>query len=261
MSTEVLKRKIGFDPFITFHEIPHTYNDPDGVEYTPVSTVLHTFCRPFNSASVSYGMTGGDSRAQEELLRQWEHKKNYAADYGTRVHKILEDYFKTGQCPDQYREIVEDIVSYMRPYERVLPEMQFYSVKHKVAGTSDLPFVRRSFKGENGRMVEQLDIGDYKTNTAHGIRTSGTYWSGNKYKHKEYMLGPWSHLEETEYNKYALQLSMYGYMAELVYNVKIGRLFLLNIQLNGRVKPIPIPYMRYEAEIGLDAYSKLQKIA
>lgn len=256
-----MRKRIGFDPFITFIEDDnrHDYFGADGIKYTSVSEVLKTYSKKFESAKISSIMCKGNTEDQAELLGKWDHKRNYASSYGKLVHSPLELHFKTGQVQEGFEEIIEDVKGIMRPYERVYPEFQFYSREHKVCGTSDLPFVRRTLRIDSV-VYDQLDIGDYKTNAAHGIRYSGTYWKEGLYKHKGYLLGPLSHLEDCEYNKYAMQLSLYARMAEMEYLVKIGRLFLAYIALNGHVQHIPVPYMKYEADAVLDHFSNLQKI-
>lgn len=257
----VARKKLAFDPFITFYgeDGRHDYVGQDGRQYTPVSTVLSTFTRKFDGQRISSSMSGGNIHVQNQLLKKWDDKRDMAASYGTQVHNALELYFKTGKVLPGFESIIEDIKGIISPYERVYPEFQFYSVDHCVSGTSDLPFVRKSLK-VMGQMCDQLDIGDYKTNTAHGIRYMSSYWKEDMWKHKGYLLGPLSHLEDCEYNKYAMQLSIYAYMAEMTYHVVIGRLFLLYIGLNWQVQHIPVPYLKYEAKAVLDAYANLKKL-
>jgi hypothetical protein len=58
---------------------------------------------------------------------------------------------------------------------------------------------------------------------------------------------PVEHLEDCNYNHYALQLSLYALMIELWFKVKIGRLTILYISLQMQWTEYPVPYMRSEA--------------
>jgi hypothetical protein len=253
------RQRIGFDPFITFKEDTHQYFGQDGFQYTPVSNVLRTFKESFDSAKVSLAMSGGDINAQQELLEQWNDKREIASRYGNLIHKPMENFFRIGEIEPGFESIIDDVSSIMQPYDKVFPEFQFYSKFHKICGTSDIPFTRRTRRIE-GTTYDILDIGDYKTNASNGIRYSSSYWKDGKWKHGNYMLGPLSHLEDCEYNVDAMQLSLYARMAEMEYLVIIGRLFILYIGLNGRVEHIPVPYLRYEADAVLNAYASLKKI-
>jgi hypothetical protein len=76
----------------------------------------------------------------------------------------------------------------------VYPELRLYNTKYKIAGTSDQVLVLPGKK---------VIIRDWKTNKE--IKTTNKY---DKFYH------PISHLENCEYVKYSLQLSLYGYMLE-----------------------------------------------
>jgi hypothetical protein len=76
----------------------------------------------------------------------------------------------------------------------VYPELRLHNTKYKIAGTSDQVLVMPGKK---------IIIRDWKTNKE--IKTS------NKYDKLFY---PVAHLDNCEYVKYSLQLSLYGYMLE-----------------------------------------------
>jgi hypothetical protein len=252
------RKKLAFDPYITFYPDTHQYFDPDNREYTPVSKVLKTFVKPFNGKSVSGAMTSSKEE-QDKLLAKWDYKRESASIYGTRIHEPLEDYYRTGVIKPGFEYIIDQIDAMIRPYDKVFPEFKFYSKQHLICGTADIPFTRRKVR-VGDQTIDVLDIGDYKTNIANGIRYSSTYWKEGLWKHNGYLLGPLQYLEDCEYNKYCMQLSLYARMAEMEYQVIIGRLFIIYIGLNERVEYIPVPYLRYEADAVLSTYSGLKKL-
>lgn len=251
--------KIGFDPYITFQEDGHKYFDTEGNNYSSVSNVIKTFKTPFDGQKISYNMAGGDKNEQDKLLKEWDKKRVDASNYGTVIHRELENYFLSGVVHPSLKETADDIRAIIQPHKLVMPEKIFYSKGHRVAGTADLPVLKRSVRIA-GKNFDVLDIGDYKTNTANGIRYSSTYMKNGEWKFGNRMLDVCSHLDECEYNSYMIQLSIYGYMAEMTYDVLIGSLFILQILPNGFVNYIHVPYNKLLAKAILDRYVELKKM-
>ena len=79
----------------------------------------------------------------------------------------------------------------------------------------------------------QVNIFDFKTNKEIEFTS----------KYNKRLFHPISHLEDCNYNKYALQLSFYAYLSELNAE-RIGRLALLWINDNDEIITYPVPYMK-----------------
>lgn len=76
---------------IVFEEIPHRYTI-DGVEYTPVSTIISQYENEFDSDLRSKSYAEKNGLTQEEVLRSWKWTNRCATIMGTRAHEYGESY-------------------------------------------------------------------------------------------------------------------------------------------------------------------------
>lgn len=76
---------------ILFEEIPHRYTI-DGVEYTPVSTIISQYENEFDSDLRSKSYAEKNGLTQEEVLRSWKWTNRCATIMGTRAHEYGESY-------------------------------------------------------------------------------------------------------------------------------------------------------------------------
>lgn len=114
------------------------------------------------------------------------------------------------------------------------PELLIWSDKYLIAGQSDKVFITT----EKG--VRYVDIDDYKTNKE--IKTRG--FKGEKMKK------PLHHLDDCNFNHYALAISLYAYMLELVgYKVR-------NTGLHHFNKLMTTPYLKKEVKAILEEHIK-----
>ena len=76
---------------IVFEEVPHRYTI-DGVEYTPVSTIISQYENEFDSDLRSKSYAERNGLTQEEVLRSWKWTNRCATIMGTRAHEYGESY-------------------------------------------------------------------------------------------------------------------------------------------------------------------------
>lgn len=76
---------------IVFEEIPHRYTI-DGIEYTPVSTIISQYENEFDSDLRSKSYAERNGLTQEEVLRSWKWTNRCATIMGTRAHEYGESY-------------------------------------------------------------------------------------------------------------------------------------------------------------------------
>lgn len=239
----------GLDNFVTLDEATHVYTDRDGRQYMSVSRFRDRFKKPFDK-SIAYRIAGkGDyvGMSSEQILEQWDNYRDERAGKGTQIHNALERFEKTTTIlPEEefLRPAILSVVSEYNDYYRIYQEQVLYDEEFGIAGTADKILVTTSHKDA------VLDLSDYKTN-AKGIFVKDTDKHG-KPVHK-YFLGPLSHLLESKYSDYALQLSIYAYMLEKKTGRKIGSLRIHFIPLDNPLAHyfIPVPYLKYEVEVML----------
>ena len=124
------------------------------------------------------------------------------------------------------------------------PEALVYSTQYMIAGQSDL-VIQRTMQKKRAL----FDFYDYKTNLEKGIQFTSMGRKDGLIKHyNRFLLHPVDHLEDCNYNLYSLQLSIYAYLAQTSWNIRVGRLAIIYINRNMQARLYPVPYMRHEAK-------------
>lgn len=188
---------------------------------------------------------------KEEVLKEWNDNMVRAQKMGTAVHDAIEQRLRYGFCDNKEFEYYADWVArYVAHYGKAYPESTFYLESAKLAGTSDLPLTRTSSK------KSILDIKDFKTNVISYDSTRRDSYTNEIVHTNTYMTGPVSHLEDCNYNHYALQLSTYMYMAEVQLGFKPGNIELILTPWKEIVEPqtVKMPYMREEVRLMIEYY-------
>ena len=253
------------DSFIRFKEDTHQYFDIDNVEYQSMSRVLRTIQNPFDREGISKRVAKGQGISQAEVLKGWDRKRDNAADYGNFIHDGMENYFNGNRVDDKrIKELGKLFSSETKDYYRLSTEHILYDREFKIAGQTDL-LLDRQKKPSSGDWI--IDLMDYKTNLEKGIYFDSVVRKKGKINHyKKFLLPPLDHLEECNYNIYALQLSGYARMLEKTYGAKIGKLFIIWIRYVQEkdmfdYTMIPVPYMKMEIDALFNSYFNLKKIA
>lgn len=234
----------GLDNFVSLDETTHTYTDQNGRVYMSVSKFRDRFKKLFDK-SIAYNCAGkGDyvGMTPQQVMAQWDNYRDERAGIGTRIHNALERFEKTTVIhndEEDLRPLILSIASEYKDYYRVYQEQVLYNEEFGIAGTADKLCVTSSHKDA------PIDIADYKTNEK-GVKVKDTDKHG-KPVHK-YFLNSLSHLLESKYSDYALQLSIYAYMLEKKTGRKIGSLRIHFIPTDNPLAHyfIPVPYMKYE---------------
>lgn len=235
---------------ITFKADTHQYFNRQGVEYTSVSRLLDTIKVPFDRNGVSLNMarqvaesTGiSVGQAQREILSEWDAKRDSSIDKGNFVHGGLEEYVLTGKVDPKLDIPIKYMQGVFKDYYRFYPEVMLYSHDYGVCGTTDLVLQRQ----KNKKPV--MDFRDYKTNESKGIYFDSIKRKDGVKHYNRYYLPPFDHMEDCNYNQYALQLSIYAFLALSRLDIRVGNLGL--IYFDNWLKPhyYPVPFMYHEAK-------------
>ena len=207
--------KYSSDRKVCFEEKDHSYYEVEtGQKLLSVTSMISHFKQPFNAEEVALRLSLKGGNTVEEILQEWEHKRNKACELGTYLHNGLEDAFNgkprelnfekyaKAQIVNKFiREIV--LTKKIKP---VLVEPIAYDLERGLAGQVDL--VGDTSKGRF--------IFDYKTN--------------EEIKRKNFfqrMKKPFEYLDDCNFNHYALQLNIYR---ELLKNqgVKVDGMYLIH---------------------------------
>jgi len=262
-------------------ELSHQYIGPDGLELQSVSRFFDQFEPDEDWDRIAYytarkrigdrmgisdlkSISKYDIEEEKEIVLQiWDDKKQISIDHGNRIHQVMEDYFRGISISSQDLKMANSVFNYLKGYFKIHTEEIVYDLSKKLSGTADL-IMQRQRKADGF-----IDFGDYKTNISKGIEYDSIYNKNGKIKHlNKRFKSPIEHLEFCNYNLYALKTSMYAYLAEKNFNAKIGKLFLLFIDVvvdsygdykfRG-VKYIPFPYLKLECELLLNLKNNISK--
>lgn len=179
---------------INFDAETHTYTNENGEVYDSVSTVIGKYKKPFDAEQASFFVARKRGISQEAVKEEWRLNTEQACDFGSNIHKAIENYLTQYLIEEQDREMINAFQDVF-PYDSkdVNSEIILYSDKFKIAGTSDIIV-------DIG--TKYFDVLDIKTNKKFDFH--------NKYN--EYMLTPLEHLTNCKYSGYSLQLSIYAYL-------------------------------------------------
>ncbi len=225
---------------IIFDPVEHKYtNDETGEQYISATTILGKYKPKFDADGMAERVARRDGLTKEVVLETWAAITKKATDKGSFVHKLLEDYILTGVADDRlpwlFQSFDKRILETVERYNKVHSEKLLYNHDYKIAGTADLIF-------DDGKYFY---VGDFKTNKTFKFES----------KYNEFHLAPIDHLACCEFNSYALQLSLYAYMYELMSGKKCKKLFIMYLRSDLKTFDVHhVNYMKSEVIALLDDY-------
>ena len=189
-------------------------NNPN-LNFDSVTTFIGKFFEEFDAPRIANKLINTNMKymhmTAEELMATWKH----SADYGTLVHEELENFinFKTPVKEKKSAQGVDWLKQYiMKSDFEIYSEAIVYSEELRLAGTIDLLLLDKN----NGT----YNILDWKTSK----RISHKAFKNKKGNH--YLT---SNVDDCNFNHYALQLSLYRYILENYYNLKISEHIIIHL--------------------------------
>lgn len=224
------------DNRVKFYSEKHVYTI-DGVPAPSASTIISRFFPEFDMEYWSERKAPSLGMSASEVAKMWSDKGKVARDKGTLLHEQIENYYlgidyKETEEFDQFRKFINDH-SDLQPYRS---EWRIFDDHLNIAGTIDLIV-------SNGT---NHDIYDWKRskkviNTFDGKPIQQNQWQQG--------VGGLNHIDDTSYNRYCLQQSLYKYILEKNYNIEIENMYLIVMYPNyGNYYKIEVPYLKKEIE-------------
>jgi hypothetical protein len=224
------------DSHIHFDEGPHIYTIDGDSNYMSVTTWNHSHFQHFDADKVIdkmmksrnwknskyFGMT------PDEIKTLWEKNGNEASTAGTKMHYDIECFYndldveiEDDRVEFQYfLEFEEKIGSHLKPYRT---EWMVWDKELRLAGSIDMVF-----ENPDGT----LQIYDWKR--CKEIKKFNKYQSS---------ITPCiSHLPDSNFWHYSLQLNTYKWMLEKNYGKKVTKMYLVCLHPNNKNKS----YQRFE---------------
>lgn len=195
---------------VTLDPTTHTYRDSNNNEYISVTRFINKFVPQFDFELKSKQYAAKYGIDVEEVRRSWNQKNKDSTEFGTKIHEQIENNLKNKNfiIQEEYSDLVTEIsVEIKNKFDegKYLLEHPVFDEGYKIAGTSDLIVDNKSV----------FSVVDFKTNKK--IKFTNDF-------NDKFLFDPISHLPNSEYFKYALQLSFYAYLYEKKTQKKLSRL-------------------------------------
>ena len=199
------------------------------LEFTSVTTFIGQFFEEFNAKKIATKLVTSNRNYMgmtvEEVLATWSD----AAEHGTKVHEELENYILHKDTLTEPKSIQG--MNWLNKYKMksnfdVYPEVIIYSEELKLSGTIDLLL----FDKINNKYI----IMDWKTSKKIDTKS---------YRNKRGIKPASANIEDTKFNHYALQLSLYRYLLEEFYGIEVTQHLIIHLK-DHECLGLHVPYMK-----------------
>ena len=222
------------DNSISLDEENHVYSlENRNIDFTSVTTYISDFFEKFDQIKVANKLIKTSMkyahRSVEDIIEDW----NKSRDYGTLVHKQIEDHINgvLDATDAKAKHGVEWLKNFINDRDcNVHVEKIIFSEDLGLAGTMDvLIHLPES---------DEYIIIDWKTNKKIDTRS---------FRNKMGTHSITSNIEDCKYNVYAFQLSLYRYLLETYYGLRIKQQIIAHID-DYRVNAYLPPYYKGHME-------------
>jgi len=220
------------DSNIEFDEGPHIYTVNNDNTYMSVTTWIHTHFPKFDADKIIRKMMNSRNwqkskyfgQTKNEIKNLWKKNGTEASAAGTKLHNDIELFYNKNSVINNsiefkyFKEFYEDFTNNNKHLVPYRTEWMVYDETVKLAGSIDMIF-------EN-KLDNTLVIYDWKRSKE--IKTE------NKWDNALTM--EISHMPDTNFSHYSLQLNTYKRILEHNYNKKVVGMFLVCLHPNNSNK-------------------------
>jgi ATP-dependent exoDNAse (exonuclease V) beta subunit len=200
------------DQDITFQEDGHIYTIRGDKYYKSCTTWLKSFFEKFNADAIIDKMMDSPNwttskyfgMTKQEIKDSWSENGKRAAEFGTNMHKHIEEFYNGNELPKDLTPELHSFVQFYTDHLHLTPfrtEMMIYDEDIRICGSVDM-----LFQNKDGT----LSIYDWKF-----AKEIQTHSYGKKGLH------PVEHLNDCNTVHYALQLNLYREILERKYGYVI----------------------------------------
>lgn len=227
------------DSLIVFDEPTHTYTINGEEGYMSATTFVHSNFTDFNEDEIIRRMMSSKNwvnnkyypMTADEIKQSWEINRNDAANAGTLMHAMIEDFYNGERELVDMLSIMPVEMKYFKQFrddyemecglQPYRTEWRVFHEELKIAGTIDMVY-----QNDDGT----LSIVDWKR-----CRQIKKYV--NTCFEQQRSINPaLVDLFDTNYYHYQLQLNIYKHILETKYDMKVKELILVNLHPNNEGK-------------------------
>jgi len=196
---------------IIFTDSDHTYYDTiNKKSLISCTTFIGKYSQTFQEEYWSKKKADERGITVKEILKEWEDKRIYGQQKGTLIHKMCEDLVQRKKMDYTIPEIVNTFTTEGYKKEDFIKEVEQISIHvHDYFKTFNEILIQPELVVGNKYIAGQIDL-PVKSKII-DFKTDKKITFSNKYQRFKY---PIDHLEESKFNKYSLQLSIYRYILE-----------------------------------------------
>jgi len=232
------------DSRISFYQEQHIYT-VDNIEVNSATSIISKFFIAFDSFNAANNLSMNHELYGlpiTEIISIWKEKGDIAANEGSFLHSQIENYFlgKEYIKPKEWSLFKQFLVDHpnLSPFRT---EWRIFDETYSIAGTIDLIV-------ENN---EGYELYDWKRSKKIVDLNNNIIIEQDNYG--KMGIGILSHINDTSYQRYCIQQSLYKYIIEKNYGIKISKMYLVVIHpLYNQYHKIKLPYMKNEIEMILD---------
>ena len=213
------KNKHDRDLMITFEEGPHIYTINGDSSYTSVTTFNHKHFDVFDADKIidnmmnshKWGSNKYFGMSKNEIKELWKNNGKNAAEAGTKLHYDIECFYNNSPNINDTDEY-QFFLNFSKNHNNLTPyrtEWMIFHENYKIAGSIDMVF-----QNEDGT----LSIYDWKR--CKDIQKTSSW---NKFSKNDII----SHIPDTNYWHYCLQLNTYKFILEDKYDKVIKDMYLI----------------------------------
>jgi ATP-dependent exoDNAse (exonuclease V) beta subunit len=216
------------DPNITLEQETHTYLLADDPTFSFVSstTFIHKFFEPFDKYKIAnklVNMPKYRGRTVKSFIDEWKG----SSDRGSAVHEELETYILRKEEPVSLpAKHGKAWLSLFSENMELIPETILFSKELIISGMADLLL--------HNKEEDTYTIVDWKTSKRIDMKA---------FKGKKGIRKATRDIEDCNFNQYSLQLSLYRYILETYYGLKVTSQILVHVTDSGAVS-YNCPYMK-----------------
>ena len=224
------------DQRIQFNAEQHKYFI-DGIPVPSASSLIRKFFPEFDAFGAArklrpsnplYGMS------VDEIVTKWNEKGKEAADKGTILHEQIENFYLGDEYnPTEEFSFFDDFAkdhSFLEPYRC---EWRIFDEEFGLAGTID--FVAKN--------EVKLELYDWKRSKKVINPVNGKPIETDKWGKRG--IGKLANIDDTSYNHYCLQQSLYRFILEKNYGLEVSKMFLVVIHPDyQQYYKVEVPYLK-----------------